>query len=108
MRGTLGGGTLGTTRKVLYTVPSDRSAAIPWFSVYNAAGGAVVVTVYIRRRGESLPFAKVSLDPSGGSARLLDREEELWLGPGEAIEGLADTASAVSFVIAGSEEDAAP
>lgn len=89
---------LGTSASVLYTAPSNTVARLSSVTLTNQTGSAVVVSVYLVKSG-SAPgtnnrvVAPYTLGPN-----------EAWtcphlnhnLNPGDTLQALADTGSAVS------------
>jgi len=101
--GTLADGTVAAAKGAIYTVPLSSSAKVSWLSLHNATGGNEVVILYIRRRGTSRRFHQVTVDSSGGSARIVDELEQLPLSGGDSIEAQSSNAGAVEYVVGGEQ-----
>lgn len=100
----LASGLLGNQRLVLYTVPDGMRAKIHWVSLFNDSGGNVVATISTRKQGEYTRIGRVTLAAGGGSARVVDRDENLVLSEGDALLGGAGTADVIEYFVTGSEE----
>ena len=104
-----GDGQLPSSKGTLYTVPTATQAIIRTITLVNTSSAEVKVNLYLRLDGTNsrriLPKdMKLRATQNGGMA--VDDNVHT-LEAGDLLEGDAATASAVDFVIEGTEETAA-
>ena len=99
----LGEGQLLATKQSLYTVPAGSKGYVKFLSLYNTSSLLQEAHIFLKTAGISRQITRVELEP-GGSARVVDKDEAITLEEGDIIEGYADRASEVDYVITGAEE----
>lgn len=98
----LANGVLTTALTTLYTVPEGKTAIIKSIYFYNPVGGATSTVFFSALIGGNA--RGVSIQP-GIAANSDTSEPYYWLvlGPGDSLRGSANPASAVQFIVSGTE-----
>ena len=87
----------------LYTVPGSTQAVIKTITYVNTNASAEDVNLYIKPSGGTARRI-IPKDMSLGAAYLMVYDDEITLDAGDKIQGDAQSASMVDYVISGVEE----
>lgn len=103
---TLADGQLPNTKGTLYTVPVGKVAHITIVSLVNADTASHTVNLYVKRSGGTSRriIGKAVNLPVGADYQFPDNAKGLKLSAGDLIEGDADAASKVDYLISGGLE----
>jgi hypothetical protein len=98
---------LDATQQRLYTPPASSFSTRPTsIKVVNTDTSSRTFTIYTRKAGASdaVPYSQVSQSLSAGAEKqVLLTAEELRLGPGDELIGVADAADKVAVTLSGGE-----
>jgi len=99
----LADGQLAIATGDLYTVPASTETIIKTITLVNGHTSAVAVNLYILRSGGTARKI-IPKDLSLGVGYLLAYDDEITLEAGDKIQGDADTAAVVDYIISGVEK----
>jgi hypothetical protein len=102
----LGQGQLAASTGDLYTVPASTNALVSLISLVNIDTVSRVVNLYVKVSGQTARRV-IPKDLSLGAGFLLEAGNEkagYTLGAGDKIQGDADVASKVDFIVSGVEQ----
>lgn len=98
----LGNGQLASSKGTIYTVPASTTAIVKNISLVNTNTSAEGVNLYYKKSGGTSRRI-FAVDYSLAAGACVNHEITITMGAADVLEGDADTASKVDYVISGME-----
>lgn len=93
-------GQLPNTKTTLYTCPADTQATVKSFKFVNTDVAERTMNFYLKRSGStSRKVTPQDLKLQAGSAFMSEDGDELFLEAADVLEGEADTAATIDYLI---------